>query len=58
MEPHERIKTAATGMMSALKTQMFTEAGEQPTHAVVDAQTVDASIRIGPSCRRGRRMKY
>jgi hypothetical protein len=49
MEPQERIKTAATGMMSALKTQTLAEAGEQPTHAVVDAQTIDAIIADWPA---------
>jgi len=42
MEPNERIKTAATGAMSAAKSQAVGGAEENPSPAVVDAQTVEA----------------
>jgi hypothetical protein len=37
MEPHERIKTAATGAMSAAKSQTVGGAEENPSPTVVDA---------------------
>jgi hypothetical protein len=49
MEPKDRIKTVAIGAMSAAKTQMGGEAGEKPTLAVVDAQTVEAIIADWPA---------
>ena len=42
MEPDERIKTAATGAMSAAKSQTVGGAEENPSPTVVDAQTVEA----------------
>jgi hypothetical protein len=37
MEPNERIKTAATGAMSAAKSQTVGGAEENPSPTVVDA---------------------
>lgn len=48
MEPDERIKTAATGAMSAAKGQTAGGAGENPSPTVVDAQTVEALIADWP----------
>ena len=42
MEPNERIKTAATGAMSAAKSQTVGGAEENWSPTVVDAQTVEA----------------
>jgi len=42
MEPTERIKTAATGAMSAAKSQTVGGADENPSPTLVDAQTVEA----------------
>ena len=48
MEPTERIKTAATGAMSAAKSQTVGGAEENPSPTVVDAQTVEALIADWP----------
>ncbi len=48
MEPNERSKTAATGAMSAAKSQTVGGAEENPSPAVVDAQTVEALIADWP----------
>lgn len=42
--PSERIKTAATGAMSAAKSQTVGGAEENPSPTVVDAQTVETLI--------------
>jgi hypothetical protein len=42
MEPNERIKTAATGAMSAAKSQTVGGAEEHPSPTVVDAHTIEA----------------
>jgi hypothetical protein len=52
MEPNERIKTAATGAMSAAKSQTVGGAGENPSPTVVDAQTVEAIIADWPKMAR------
>jgi len=40
----ERLATAATGLMSAVKTQTVSEKGEQPTHALASAEMVQACM--------------
>lgn len=49
MEPKERLKTAATGMMSAIKTQTVGEAGEQPKPTYADIETVRTIINAWPA---------
>ncbi len=57
MDPKERLKTAATGLVSAIKTQTVGEAGEQPTPTYAGIETVRQLIeewpamskKIGPS---------
>jgi len=46
--PAERLKTAATGLMSNIKTQIVGEAGERPTAQYVDTPTLNA---ITNNCR-------
>jgi len=41
LEPKQRLTTAATGLMSAAKTQTVAEGGEKPTPGVVDPATVE-----------------
>ena len=48
MEPTERLKTAATGAMSAAKSQTAGGAEENPSPTVVDAQTVEALVADWP----------
>ncbi|WP_426060074.1 hypothetical protein [Hymenobacter sp. B1770] len=45
----ERLATAATGMMSAVKTQTVGEKGEQPTHTIVDSTTVKSYTESWPA---------
>ncbi len=47
--PAERLKTAATGMMSNIKTQTVGEAGEQPTPSYVDTNTIHAITKDWPA---------
>ncbi|MFC6997623.1 hypothetical protein [Rufibacter roseus] len=47
--PVERLKTAATGMMSNIKTKTVGEAGEQPTPGIVDADTLNAVTEGWPA---------
>lgn len=49
MDPKERLKTAATGMMSNIKTRTVGEAGEQPTPSSVDMDTVNNFIKEWPA---------
>jgi hypothetical protein len=49
MDPKERLKTAATGMMSNIKTRTVGEAGEQPTPSRVDMDTVNNFIKEWPA---------
>ena len=48
MEPKDRLKTVAIGAMSAAKTA-GSQAGEQPTAAVVDARIVEAIVAEWPA---------
>ena len=47
--PAERLKTAATGLMSNIKTQIVGEAGEQPTAQYVDTPTLNAITNNWPA---------
>lgn len=47
--PAERLKTAATGMMSNIKTKTVGEAGEQPTPSHVDLDTVKTTTKDWPA---------
>ncbi len=49
MDPKERLSTAATGMMSNLKTQTVGEAGEQPTPTYAPIDTVRMIIENWPA---------
>ena len=40
MEPAGILKTAATGLMSAIKLQTVAESGENATHTYADVETV------------------
>lgn len=47
--PAERLKTAATGMMSNIKTKTVGEAGEHPTPDYADMDTVNALTKSWPA---------
>lgn len=47
--PAERLKTAAVGMMSNIKTQTVGEAGEQPTPTYADLETITAITKEWPA---------
>jgi hypothetical protein len=49
MDPKERLTTAATGMMSNIKTQTVGEAGEQPTATFADINIVNQIIENWPA---------
>lgn len=50
--PVERLKTAATGMMSNLKSNTVGESGEQPTPSYVDLETVNELTKDWPAMSR------
>lgn len=52
MDPIERIKTAATGLASSIKTQTAGEAGEQATSDYIDKETVERIIKDWPAMSR------
>lgn len=47
--PAERLKTAATGMMSNIKARTVGEAGEQPTPSFADMETVNSITKDWPA---------
>lgn len=47
--PAERLKTAAAGMISNIKTQTVGKAGEQPTPSYADMDTVNAITKDWPA---------
>lgn len=49
MEPSDRLKTAATGMMSAVKLQTVADSGEKATRTYADIETVRAIIQEWPA---------
>lgn len=49
MDPKERLKTAATGLVSAIKTQTVGEAGEQPTPTYAGIEMVRQLIEEWPA---------
>lgn len=50
--PIERLKTAATGMMSNIKTNTVGEGGEKPTPSLVDLETVNEITKDWPAMSR------